>query len=244
MIVFVLLKFYRNIERKCMKNKQLAVISLLFAALILGGCGSSFDVKQLGKGDIDFVADSHRGEAERLIYDLMVKLYKRNPIQLAKQAEPTIDAQINRLKQAVQKGSPLLIDGLEGVELLKQAFARDFTGDRVFTLAGGLLSMIHKSYGYHTEFFIFDKLDQQKLFNSARNIEVFSWRLRTDKGDDGRLLLLSTELTGPTTNLSFERLVSKLISIQDMMALIAADGDRRAVNGVAQGFARAVFLPI
>ncbi len=226
-----------------MKNRQLAfVLGVLIA--FLGGCGNSFNVKQLGKGDIDFVADSHRKEAESIIYELMTKLYKRNPIQLQKQADPVIESQINRLKQAVKKGSPLLVDGQEGVDLLKQAFAKDFTGDRVFTLASGLLSMIHKSYGYHTEFFLFDKLDQQKLFNSARNVEVFSWRLRTDTNDSGQLLILSTELIGPTTNLSFERLIAKLISIQDMMAVIAADGDRRTINDVAQGVAKAVFLPI
>jgi len=104
--------------------------------------------------------------------------------------------------------------------------------------------MAHKSYGYHVEFFILDKLDQQKLYNSARNIEIFSWRLRTDKDENGELLLLSTHIDGENTNLSFERLVSKLISIQDMMALIAADGDLRAINGVTQGVAKMIFLPI
>ncbi len=219
---------------------------LLNVVFIIGlsGCGQTFDVKQLGKGDIDFVADAHRKEAERMLFDLMEKLYKRNPIQLKKQLEPSIESQINRLKSSVTKNSPLLIDGLEGVELLKQAFDNDFTGDRVFTVVGGLLSMLHKSYGYHTEFFIFDQLDQQKLYNSARNIEVFSWQLRTSRDTSEQLLLLSTELTGNTTNLSFERLIAKLVSVQDMMALIAADGDRRTINGFAQGVAKFVFLPI
>ncbi|MFT5118125.1 MAG: hypothetical protein ACI9NY_001663 [Kiritimatiellia bacterium] len=230
-----------------MKIKQLhriCLLSLLILIGALGGCGQTFDVKQLGKGDIDFVADSHRKEAQRLLFELMEKLYKRNPNQLNKQLDTTIEAQVGRLKTAINQDSPLLIDGLEGVDLLKQAFDQEFTGDRVFTLVGGLLSMIHKSYGYHLEFYMFDTLDQQKLYNSARNIEVFSWRLRTAKDDSQQLLILSTQLMGETTNLSFERLVSKLIAMQDMMALIAADGDRRTINGVAQGFAQMVFLPI
>jgi hypothetical protein len=230
-----------------MKIKQLTrvgLFSLLISIGALSGCGQTFDVKQLGKGDIDFVADAHRQETQRLLFELMEKLYKRNPNQLNKQLETTIEAQFSRLKTAINQGSPLLIDGLEGVELLKQAFDQAFTGDRVFTLVGGLLSMIQKSYGYHLEFYMFDSLDQQKLYNSARNVEVFSWRLRTEKDANQQLLILSTQLTGETTNLSFERLVSKLIAMQDMMALIAADGDRRAINGVAQGFAQMVFLPI
>ena len=230
-----------------MKIKELRRASLFSLLIIIGtlsGCGQTFNVKQLGKGDIDFVADAHRKETQRLLFELMEKLYKRNPSQLNKQIDATIEAQASRLKAAIKQDSPLIIDGLEGVELLKQAFDQEFSGDRVFILVSGLLSMMHKSYGYHLEFYMFDALDQQKLYNSARNIEVFSWRLRTEKDANQQLLILSTQLTGETTNLSFERLVSKLIAMQDMMALIAADGDRRTINGVAQGFVQMVFLPI
>jgi hypothetical protein len=226
-----------------MKNKHLYII-LFLVALLTGGCGQTFEVKQLGKGDIDFVADAHRKESERLLFELMEKLYKRNPRELQKQGDSTIAAQVTRLKGAINNNSPLIIDGLESVELIKQAFNADFVGDRVFTLVGGLLSMLHQSNGYHVEFFIFDKLDQKKLHLSARNLEVFSWRLRMAKGPDNQQLILSTQLTGETTNLSFERLITKLISMQDMMALIAADGDKRAVTGVTQGLAQMVFLPL
>lgn len=226
-----------------MKNKHIYFI-LLLSLLLTSGCTQNFSVKQLGKGDIDFVTDSHRKESEKLLFELMNKLYKRNPHELSKQADPTVQAQITRLQASVNADSPLLIDGLEGVELLKQAFNTDFHGDRVFMLVGGLLSMLHQSYGYHLEFFIFDTLDQQKLYNSARNLEVFSWRLRMVRGENNQPLVLSTQLTGDTTNLSFERLISKLISMQDMMALIAADGDRRTINSVTQGLAQMVFLPI
>ncbi|MGS2716780.1 hypothetical protein ACVBE9_01285 [Eionea flava] len=211
---------------------------------MLAGCGEGFNVKQLGKGDIDFVADAHRKETERLLYELMEKLYKRNPSELAKQENNTIDAQVDRLRSAVKDDSPLLIDGIEGIAVLQLAFDKNYTGDRIFAVIAGLMSMVHQSYGYHLDFYVFDQLDEQKLYNSARNIETFSWRLRTEENENGQRLLLSTELTGETTNLSFERLIAKLVSIQDMMALIAADGDRRAINGVTQGVAKAIFLPL
>jgi hypothetical protein len=227
----------------CTPKTFLPYMLCVFAAL-LSGCGEGFNVKQLGKGDIDFVADAHRKESERLLYELMEKLYKRNPIELAKQESDTIEAQIGRLQASVNEDSPLLIDGVEGIDVLQSAFDVHYTGDRVFALVSGLVSMVHKSYSYHVEFYMFDKLDQQKLYNSARNIETFSWRLRTENNSDGERLLMSTELSGDNVNLSFERLIAKLISIQDMMALIAADGDRRAINGVTQGVAKAIFLPI
>jgi hypothetical protein len=225
-----------------MRKIQLSIFCLI--AILLAGCGQGFNVKQLGKGDIDFVSDAHRKETERLLYELMEKLYRRNPKELEKQQNATVEAQVARLKSAVNEDSPLLIDGIEGVDVLQLAFDKNYVGDRVFVLVSGLMSMAHKSYGYHVEFFILDKLDQQKLYNSARNIEIFSWRLRTDKDENGELLLLSTHIDGENTNLSFERLVSKLISIQDMMALIAADGDLRTINGVTQGVAKMIFLPI
>jgi hypothetical protein len=225
-----------------MRKIQLSIFCLI--TMLLVGCGQGFNVKQLGKGDIDFVSDAHRKETERLLYELMEKLYRRNPKELEKQQNATVDAQVARLKSAVNEDSPLLIDGVEGVDVLQLAFDKNYVGDRVFVLVSGLMSMAHKSYGYHVEFFILDKLDQQKLYNSARNIEIFSWRLRTDKNENGELLLLSTHIDGENTNLSFERLVSKLISIQDMMALIAADGDLRTINGVTQGVAKMIFLPI
>jgi hypothetical protein len=224
--------------------KTLLLPVLCLFAVLLTGCGEGFNVKQLAKGDIDFVADAHRKETERLLYELMGKLYKRNPRELAKQESATVEAQLSRLQAAVTEDSPLLIDGVEGVEILQLAFDQYYTGDRVFALIGGLISMMHKSYGYHVEFYILDQLDQQKLYNSARNIEIFSWRLRTEKYDSGERLLLSTELTGEATNLSFERLMAKLISMQDMMALIAADGNNRTINGVTQGVAQMIFLPI
>ena len=211
--------------------------------LLMSAC-SSFNIKEIGKADIDQVADMHRQSVDALIYELMEKLYKRNPRELKKQAEPSVAIQVQRLKQMIVKDQPLLIDGDEDVAILRKGFSADFQGDRVFHLMAGLISMIHKSYNYRYDFFLFDKLNEQKLYNSARNLEVFAWLLRVSKEASGQPLLLSTELSGPVVNLSFERLMGKMIAIQDMMAVISADGDKRTVKGVAQGVIRAIFLPI
>ncbi len=86
-----------------------------------------------------------------------------------------------------------------------------------------------------------DSLDQQKLFNSARNIEVLAWRLSHTRDDSGKLLLLSNSRPGEEENLTYERLFGKMISIQDMMSFIIAGKWERGVSSVIK---RAVFLPM
>ena len=216
---------------------------VLLSVNLLTACGS-YQVKDIAKSHISMVMDVHRQTMDEHIFVLMEKLYKRNPRELRKQAESDIESQQERLRLMVVKEQPLLIDGLEDVEILKRGFNPAFEGDRVFQLAAGLMSMVHKSYGYRSDFYLFSKVDEQKLYHSARNLEIFSWRLRNTKGGNGELLLLSSALTGPVINLSFERLLSKMIAHQDMMALIAADGNKRTINTVAQGIFSVVFIPI
>jgi hypothetical protein len=224
-------------------NKLAVQIFILLLCLFSLGC-SSVNLKQLGKGDIDLVADSHRLQVETLVFELMEKLYKRNPRELKKQNKASISAQQARLKNLMIQNQALLIDGEEDTAIISRGFDLDYEGDRVFQVIAGIMSMVHKSYGYRSDFYLLDKLEQQKLYNSARNFEVFAWRLRMAKDSKGTPLLLSTETQGPVVNLSFERLLGKLISLQDMMAIIAADGDRRIIKTVTQGVMRMVFLPI
>lgn len=207
------------------------------------GC-TSLDIKQLGKGGVNQVTDLQRQSVDELIYELTEKLYKRNPRELRKQPQATIESKISELRAQVINGQPLLINGAEDIAVLDDSFDPAFNGDRVYQLMAGLLSMVHKSYGYRTDFYLMDKLDQQKLYNSARNIEVLAWRLRNTRDANGEPLLLSTQLSGPVVNLSYERLYGKLIALQDMAALVAANGNTRLINSVAQGIVRVVFLPI
>ncbi|MFT5722873.1 MAG: hypothetical protein ACI9W6_003212, partial [Motiliproteus sp.] len=60
---------------------------LLLILLLLAGC--SFNVKNLAKSDIDMVVDQHILELNTLTTQLLIKLYKRNPKQLAKAPEMT-----------------------------------------------------------------------------------------------------------------------------------------------------------
>ena len=97
-----------------------------------------------------------------------------------------------------------------------------FRGDRVFALMVGMTGMIRESYGMKTEFFMLSKLDYQKLYYSARNIEIAMWRIRTHLDEQGKALILTNSRKGEGYNLSYERLFGKLIAHQDMLALIIA----------------------
>jgi hypothetical protein len=101
--------------------------------------------------------------------------------------------------------------------------------------------MVRSSYNWQEEQFMLDSLDEQQLFNSARNIEVLAWRLSNSRDEHGNLLLLSNSQPGEKENLSYERIFGKMIAIQDMMAFAVVGKWERGFNSVLQ---KAVFFPM
>ena len=227
------------------------VLLLLCLATLLTSCGGTpFRIQNLAKSDIDFVADAHSTAAEQLLRELNTKLYKRNPVQLkragvtGRMSQP--DA-VNREQQLFGVSGPLVFDelnGVRGTEAMELALAPEFAGDRVFALMAGLTGMIRNSYGYRAEFFMLDSLDQQKLYQSARNVEILLWRLSRARDGQGQPLILTNHLPGEAANLSFERLFGKLIANQDMLAAIAAQKNNRLISQVAHNAASFVFFPL
>ena len=64
---------------------RLIVPFLLFSSLLLTGCRNPVDSSMfdsLAKTDVDMIADSSLRDLNRLMGELLVKLYKRNPSQL------------------------------------------------------------------------------------------------------------------------------------------------------------------
>ena len=104
--------------------------------------------------------------------------------------------------------------------------------------------MIFLAYNEKTQFYLIDSFDPQKLYNSARNIEIAAWKLANARDARGEPLLLSNEIAGDARNLSFEREFGKMIAYQDVMAQIAAQRTNRIIRRVVQTLATAVFLPI
>ena len=171
-------------------------------------------VRNLGKSDVDFVMDVHARELRTIMQEVTRKLYVRNPIQLAKSPNMTIEQRVEQIFGSAEniELSELKFDELNnvtGIDAILLSFDDTFEGDRVFAAVVGLTEMLRRSYNHQQEFFIIDSLDEQALYNSARNIEVFVWRLYHRKTPEGSPYLYTNELTQEFSDLSFDRLFAK-----------------------------------
>jgi hypothetical protein len=205
---------------------------------------SSFNIKSLAKSDIDDVLDIHVREMRGYLRELMVKLYKRNPRELDKSKYPDINQNITRVFNQVHNWKYEELNNRKSIDAIYLVFDENFEGDRVFAFIVGLTSMVMSSYGYKDDFYMLDTVDPQKLYNSARNIEIAVWKLENNLDLKGELFLYSNSLPGEPVNLSYERLFGKLIATQDTMATIIAGKTKRGIKKVIQQMATAVFLPI
>jgi hypothetical protein len=224
--------------------RLLPVLFLVLVLIFISGCTpifSSQSLNSLAKSDTDMVADTGLHEMNRLMEELLAKLYKRNPRELHKIPGMTIE---QRKEQIFNTQGRLIfkeLNNLQGTAAMNLAFSSDYAGDRVFALMTGLVGMVRSTYNWQSEQFMLDSLDEQKLFDCARNIEVLVWRLSNTRDASGHLLLLTNSQEGEEQNLSYERLFGKLIAIQDMMAFTVAGKWDRRVNFVLH---KAVFLPM
>lgn len=222
-------------------------VMLLLLICLNSGCTSlaqDFDVKNLAKTDVDMVADVYRIETKQLTDQLLFKLYMRNPSELKKSGATLAQRRLQLQHSQFDSFSQSYMDGVRGIDAIRLALSKGYSADRVFTLVLGLSDMLSAAYNDKEEFFIFDELDQQRLYNSARNIEVLAWLLQTSKDEHGQLLLLTNHISDDLENLSFERLLGKLIAHQDMLAVIVSGKTRRTINSVAHGLASMTFIPI
>ncbi|WP_114767846.1 hypothetical protein [Vibrio rhodolitus] len=226
------------------------LVTFLLSVFVLIGCGSMpKPVRNLGKTDVDFVMDVHVKEQKELLMELTRKLYVRNPDQLRKIDGMTLEDRMLQIfgRPGELESEPLIFDELEGktsIDAILLSFDDSFQGDRVFAAVVGLAEMLRRSYNHQQEFFILDSLDEQSLYNSARNIEIFVWRLYHRRDEQGQLYLLSNHYNENEFDVSFDRIFTKMVMVQDMMALIVADKTNRSITKVAHGVAQFVFLPV
>ena len=217
---------------------------ILISTIVPGCSNGSFKIKNVVKTDIDMIADSHLNEMNALMQELMIKLYKRNPRELEKRPGETIES---RVAQTFNMNRPLIFEELDNkqvIDAMLLCFDLKFSGDRVFAVMAGLVGMIRYSYNNLPEFYMLDFLDEQKLNNSARNIEILVWRLSNKKDENENLFLLTNGVDGNISNLSFERIFGKMIAIQDMMASVVSGRTNRTINNVVKSVTSASFLPI
>jgi hypothetical protein len=229
----------------------------LFLLIALSGCAGqeiqrkngnvsarTFSPANLAKSDVDMVTEMTQHEALKSLKLLTEKLYRRNPQEFRKSSQESAEIASAHIFEQVAKWADSSLRQASWEENFKLAFLDGYGGDRVQAFMGALTSMLMASYDHKTEFFLTDSLSAQKLYNSARNIEVAVWKLSNAKQPNGVKYLISNSMEGDVANLSFEREFGKLIAQQDLMALIIEDKSNRSISRVFQNVATFVFLPI
>lgn len=224
----------------------LLVLSLVACTTKMGKDGrtqTTVDVKYLAKSDVDRIADTDRTEVVEGLLLIADKLYKRNPKEWKKGGAVSREAAVERLRQRNSRSWPEF-GGLRERQAAALAFSNAYDGDRVAALVYGLLTMVDAAFEHKEEFYILDSLNETKLYNAARNMEIAVWKLGNDRNQAGELFLLSNELDPANRNLSFEREFGRITGLLDLMAKIVADRNGRTVSRSAQAVATMVFLPV
>lgn len=231
-----------------------ALIVLL--AVLMSGCqlstprdapvqGREFDWRDVGKSDIDMVAEVSLRQSDDYLRELAVKLYRRNPAQRRLSTHPNDTPERAAARLIAARINSANLGALRSSSAIEKAFDPTYSGDRVAAFIFGLRSMMVDAYGGEGEFFLSQTYDPQKLHYLARNVEVAAWQLRSKRDSDGRLFLLSggQDARG-VINHSYERLFGKLIAVHDHFSHVVADTTNRRIKNVIQGVASAVFFPI
>jgi hypothetical protein len=206
--------------------------------------GGEFNVSHFAKTDIDRVVEAHQSEIFSNLRVLAEKLYRRNPSELRKSGQPSLEAGIARIFEGPHGWVFPELEGRRGTQAIELAFREDYQGDRVLALVAGLGGMLQTAFQDKTEFFVLDDLDPQDLYNAARNVEIAVWRLSNKRTAQGELFLVSNEGAGPVPNLSFEREFGKIIATLDVLSKIITGKGNRTVVKIVQNLATAFFLPI
>jgi len=222
------------------------VVMLAACSTKLGKNGqteSTVDAKYLLKTEVDRIADTNRAEVVSGLLLIADKLYKRNPKEWKKGGAASREAALDRLKMRAQRSWPEFNGQHEGA-VASLAFTETYAGDRVTALVYGLLTMVDAAFEHKEEFYILDSLNEMKLYNSARNMDVAVWKLGHDRNAAGELFLLSNELDPANRNLSFEREFGRVMGLLDFMAKVVADRNGRTFSRLSQTMVSTIFLPV
>ena len=198
-------------------------------------------IKDLVKSDTAFFVEAVRSELDQSLSVLLVKLYRRNPVQLP--ATSSVETRVAQLK--APKLSLQEFGGPKPDELVRMAFAEDFTGDRAYAFVAGLQSMVNHAFDHRREYLLLDDLPSaQFVYNSARNIETAAFLLRTQRNNSKEPYLYADGIQDGILNASYSQLMGEMIGLQDALSKALAKKDQRTLNAVARGAASFVFLPV
>lgn len=232
-------------------GRRLLLIALL--GLGLAGCqgrlahesivskSSGPQAGELLQTDVDRMATLAMRDNLRSLYQLMSKLYQRNPQEWQKTGLADRAAAERVIHQAIEQNRPLpQLGGRRDVAALDYALSPEFKGDRVGAFIFALGSMLVTAHGGRTEFYITDTFNAEFIYNAARNTEKAAWMLGQRRDAKGRPLLLSNE----GGNLSFAVEFGKMVARLDLLTHVLEERYRRLGVNYAQSLLFMNFLPV
>ena len=216
-------------------KKKYIYLYTLILILALSGCGGK--VKNIAKSDIDIAADTIVKSLDDYIGRLAQELYRTNPAELAKSPGINLEQRLNQIVGYPVEVAYHEIDNEQQIKAIELALNDSYDGDRVFALMIGISSMIRFSYDNQREFFLFDTIDPQKLYNSSYNLQLLKQKLV-----DVPPSLLRMDTNYGDANNAYT-LIEKISTTQDLMSRIISDKTSRVINKTLIGTATA-FIPI
>ena len=220
--------------------------SLLLFSVLLMACTQAppEPIAQFGKGTIDEIIELHQQRVMQDLKSLTLKLYRRNPNERHDRGKRSLEDSVARLFNYPAHVGFAKWKNTKPTDILRDALSSDYQGDRVLAFTVGMRRMLMASYNNQTEFYYLTEIDAQKLYNSARNIEIAAWLLATKRDSQGERILLSDSTKSLERNLSFQRLIGGMIATQDNLSQIIAQKDGRLVKNIVVQAASMAFLPI
>jgi len=232
-------------------NSLLFFISMLLSFLLIQTSNAKEIVEpdrqsgsQLGKSDFDRMADHEIRENIQSLKSLMIKLYKRNPVELKKSTSEDAEKMVNWVFNGNHNWNFEAINNAQGTDAIYLTFNDDYKGDRVLPFIVGIYTMLIKAHGGKKEFYLFDSIDPQLLYNASRNVEIAAWKLSNTKDTAGNLFLLANEINQKENNLSFEREFGKIIGRTDFVAFTLSEKMERSITRIIQNLATGLLIPI
>ena len=199
---------------------------------------------QLGKSDFDRMADHEIRENIQSLKSLMIKLYKRNPVELKKSTSEDAEKMVNWVFNGNHNWNFEAINNAQGTDAIYLTFNEDYKGERVLPFIVGIYTMLIKAHGGKKEFYLFDSIDPQLLYNASRNVEIAAWKLSNTKDTAGNLFLIANEINQKENNLSFEREFGKIIGRTDFVAFTLSEKMERSITRIIQNLATGLLIPI
>ena len=173
----------------------------------------------------------------------MIKLYKRNPSELKKSTSEDPEKMVNWVFNGNHNWNFEAINNAQGTDAMNLTFSEDYKGDKVLPFIVGIYTMLIKAHGGKKEFYLFDSVDPQMLYNASRNIETAVWKLSNTKDSSGKFFLLANEINEKESNLSFEREFGKIIGRTDYFAYVLSEKKERYITRAVQGTTLNILLP-